>query len=117
MCCVAAAHPSAKRSLHPAFDAAAVQAGLPLYDLQPFKPLLLDDAELGLPTPHFTGEHRPPMHSQSASCPHQSSWPCIQRPCLPQVPHGLGIGLFLPFTLLRVLSCTSVHAWAYIAVG
>lgn len=55
MSALAAGHPSAKRSLQPAFDAAAAQAGLPLYGLQPFEPLVLDDIDPGLHTPHFPG--------------------------------------------------------------
>ncbi|CAL5220452.1 g2471 [Coccomyxa viridis] len=47
--------PSAKRSLQPAFNAAAAQAGMPLCDLQPFEPLLLGEADAGSLTPHHTG--------------------------------------------------------------
>ena len=56
-CLLLAANPSTKRSLQPAFDAAAAQAGMPLYELQPFEPLLLEDTDPSLQTPTFPGAH------------------------------------------------------------
>ena len=65
-----AGEPSAKRSLQPAFNAAAAQAGMPLCDLQPFEPLLLGEADAGSLTPHHTGKCRQmPMHC------HRDAWP------------------------------------------
>ena len=51
-----AGDPSAKRSLLPAFDAAAAQAGKPLFELQPFEPLLLDDEGAGLQDTPYAGQ-------------------------------------------------------------
>ena len=56
-CLLLAANPSTKRSLQPAFDAAAAQAGMPLYELQPFEPLLLEDTDPSPQTPGFPGAH------------------------------------------------------------
>lgn len=53
---LSAGNPSAKRSLLPAFDAAAAQAGMPLFELQPFEPLLLDDEGAGLQDTLYAGQ-------------------------------------------------------------